>query len=272
MIPLKDQEFLRERFSRELVNSVKIDFFTQKETSLFVPGHQPCQYCKPTRQMLEELAALTDAISLRQHIFDEDRKAVALYQVDRIPAIVLHGSNALPAGRQGRWLKYYGFPGGHEFATLIETIVDISRGTQYLSEQTRKRLRKLKQDVRIQVFVTPACPYCPQMARLAYHLALENPHVTTEVIEAGEFPELSQRHQVRAVPTTVLSARGGPASGGDDKVTFPGVVPDNVLMDIIDRAIHPSPLAEATLEGGPTTSTAEAKTPTGRGRGKIVVP
>ncbi|GAG16936.1 unnamed protein product, partial [marine sediment metagenome] len=160
MIPLREQEFLREKFSRDLVRRVRIDFFTQKETSLLVPGRQPCQYCKPTGQMLQELAALTDGISLRQHIFEEDREAVAQYQVERIPAIVLHGGD-------GRWLKYYGLPGGYEFVTLVEAIVDISRGTSYLSGETRKRLRKLKDDVRIQVFVTPACPHCPQMARLA---------------------------------------------------------------------------------------------------------
>ena len=255
MIPLKEQELLREKFSRELARRVRIDFFTQKETSLFVPGRQPCQYCKPTRQMLEELAALTNGISLRQHIFEEDNEAVAQYRVERIPAIVFHGGD-------GRWLKYYGFPGGYEFVTLIETIVDISRGTNYLSDKTRKRLRKLKDDVRIQVFVTPACPHCPQMARLAYQVALETPRISAEVIEANEFPELSQRYQVRAVPTTVI----------DDKMSFAGAVPDDALVDIIERVIQPSPLTEATAapETGPVTPTSQPSgAPAG---GKIILP
>jgi glutaredoxin len=102
LIPLREQELLREKFSRELVRRVKIDFFTEKETSLLIPGRQPCQYCKPTRQMLQELAALTRGISLRQHIFDEDKEAVAQYGVERIPAIVLHGGDE-------RWLKSRGF-------------------------------------------------------------------------------------------------------------------------------------------------------------------
>jgi len=255
VIPLREQEFLREKFSRELVSRVRIDFFTQKETPLLVPGRQPCQYCRPTRQMLEELAALTDRISLRQHIFEDDKEAVAQYRVERIPAIVLHGSD-------GHWLKYYGLPGGYEFVTLIETIVDISRGTNYLSDKTRKRLRKLKRDVRIQVFVTPACPHCPQMARLAYHMALESPRISAEVIEANEFPELSQRHQVRAVPTTVI----------DDKMSFSGAVPDDVLVDIMERVIQPSPLTEATLapETGPVTPTSQPSDVAAGG--KIILP
>ena len=254
MIPLREQEFLREKFSRELVSRVRIDFFTQKKTSLFVRHRQPCQYCKPTRQMLEELAALTDKISLRQHIFEEDEEAVAQYQVERIPAIVLHVGDR-------RWLKYYGSPGGHEFVPLVETIVDISRGTNHLSDKTRKRLRKLKKDVRIQVFVTPACPHCPQMARLAYQVALESPHISAEVIEANEFPELSQRYQVRGVPTTII----------DEKMSFAGSVPDDLLVDTIERVIQSSPLtATAAPETGPVTPTSQSSD-TAAG-GKIILP
>lgn len=254
MIPLREQEFLREKFSRELVSRVRIDFFTEKKTSLFVRHRQPCQYCKPTRQMLEELAALTDKISLRQHIFEEDEEAVAQYQVERIPAIVLHVGDR-------RWLKYYGSPGGHEFVPLVETIVDISRGTNHLSDKTRKRLRKLKKDARIQVFVTPACPHCPQMARLAYQVALESPHISAEVIEANEFPELSQRYQVRGVPTTII----------DEKMSFAGSVPDDLLVDTIERVIQSSPLtATAAPETGPVTPTSQSSD-TAAG-GKIILP
>jgi glutaredoxin-like protein len=254
LIPLREQEFLREKFSRELASRVRIDFFTQKEPSLFFLRRQPCQYCKPVRQMLEELAALTDKISLRQHIFEEDREAVAQYGVERIPAIVLHVGDR-------RWLKYYGSPGGHEFVPLVETIVDISRGTNHLSDKTRKRLRKLKKDVRIQVFVTPACPHCPQMARLAYQVALESPHISAEVIEANEFPELSQRYQVRGVPTTII----------DEKMSFAGSVPDDLLVDTIERVIQSSPLtATAAPETGPVTPTSQSSD-TAAG-GKIILP
>jgi glutaredoxin-like protein len=238
LIPLREQELLRAKFSRELVRRVRIDFFTQKETSLFVPGHQPCQYCKPTGQMLRELAALNDRISLRQHIFEDDKEAVAQYDVERIPAIVFHGGD-------GRWLKYYGFPGGYQFVTLIETIVDISRGISYLGAEMRKRLHKLKDDVRIQVFVTPACPHSPQMARLAYQVALESPHISAEVIEASEFPNLSRRHRLHVVPTTAVG----------NEVRFSGAVAEDSLMDIIEEMAQPSPLAKATAapETGPVT-------------------
>jgi hypothetical protein len=36
--------------------------------------------------------------------------------------------------------------------------------------------------------------------RLAQHMAIASPRVRAECIEANEFPELSQRYQVMAVP------------------------------------------------------------------------
>ena len=92
-------------------------------------------------------------------------------------------------------------------------------------------------------------------------MGLDGPQVSAEVIEAGEFPELSQRHQVRAVPTTVV----------DGTINFPGVVPDNVLMDIIERVVQPSPLTEVVPpESGPTSPATEA--PSAPGGGKIILP
>jgi thioredoxin-like negative regulator of GroEL len=166
-------------------------------------------------------------------------------------------------------VEVLGFPGGREFLTLVETIVDVSRGERLLADEVRKRLRKLKQDILIQVFVTPSCPYCPQMARLAYHMALESPHVTAEVIEAQEFQELSQRFKVRAVPTTVISAKGGPASGGNGTTVIPGAVPDTALMDAIERLVQPAGLLEAPPEAGPTTPAEQPKAAAG---GKIILP
>src|SRR3990172_1612471 len=102
-------------------------------------------------------------------------------------------------------------PGGSEFPSFLDTIVDISRNEvlftdesvkllRKLKEDVRikvfvtsslslrssftdssvKLLRKLKEDVRIKVFVTPTCPYCPGMARAAYQMALANPRIKAE--------------------------------------------------------------------------------------------
>ncbi len=235
MIPLKEQEAIRWKFAQELAGQVKIDFFTEREVALELPGRRPCVNCKPARLMLQELAALSDLISLRRHIFDEATEGRAQFGIERIPGIVLRGA-------QKGAFKFYGMPGGTQFFGFIETIVDISRGEVLLSDASVKALRKLEEDVSLRVFVTPTCPYSPQMAHMAGQLALAAPSVKAEVIVVNDFPELGERYGVRAVPLMLIA----------DRVPIAGAVGEEVLVKQLLKAAA-SPLSEPVEVSGPTT-------------------
>jgi len=249
MIPLKDQELIRQKFAAELLGPVKIDYFTERELSLEVPGRRPCAYCKPVRELVQELAALSELISLRVHIFEEASEERTKFGVERIPGIVLRG--AQQAGAPTTLFKYYGMPGGTEFPAFLESIVDISRGEVLLSQESVKELRKLREDVLVRVFVTPTCGYCPQMVRAVYQLSLANPKVRAEVIEVNEFPELADRFQVKAVPLTVIG----------DKVAIPGAMNPDALVEQVVKAggsaagappEAPGPMSTVTPEEAPS--------------------
>ena len=62
--------------------------------------------------------------------------------------------------------------------------------------------------------------------RLAQHMAIASPRVRAECIEANEFPELSQRYQVMAVPKVVIN----------DRVGFEGALPESQFLDAVVRA------------------------------------
>ena len=242
MLPLKDQELIRQKFAAELIGPVKIDYFTERESALTVPGRQPCAYCKPTREMLQELSGLSDLISLRVHIFEEAVEERAKLGIERIPGTALRATSRGPTAN-GASFKYYGMPGGTEFPAFLESIVDISRGEVLLSKESVKELKKLREETSLRVFVTPTCGYCPQMMRLAYQLSLANPNVRAEVVEVNEFPELGERYGVRAVPLTVIA----------DKVAIPGAVPEPVLVEQVLKAAAAETSAPPS-EGGPTSA------------------
>jgi hypothetical protein len=44
--------------------------------------------------------------------------------------------------------------------------------------------------------------------RLAHQFALESALITADMVEATEFPHLSQRYEVRGVPRTVVNETG----------------------------------------------------------------
>ena len=200
MIPLRDQEYLRTRFARELTGGVRIDYFTQRRLPIFIPGREECAYCEETQTLLKEIAALTDKITLNVHEFAESTKEAARLGVDKVPATVIRGALNRP-------VRFFGFPVGNELVPLIESIVETSRGKVELGTEAVRHLRRLRQTVRVQLFVTPACPHCPPMTRLVAKLALESAHVNADVVEISEFPRLAERYAVRAVPTTIIQAR-----------------------------------------------------------------
>lgn len=147
LIPVDDQSFLRDKFAKELVNPVNILLFTQHDTPSAIPGPE-CMYCKETRELVEEISSLSDKINLRIYDFVADAEKARQMGIDKIPAITFDGDS-------GGRVRYYGIPAGYEFPSLIEDIIDISRHSTGLSQETRESLQKLDKDVDIQVFVTP---------------------------------------------------------------------------------------------------------------------
>ncbi|MCL4544752.1 MAG: thioredoxin family protein [Chloroflexi bacterium] len=147
LISSKDQQMLRDLFSERLQGDVTITYFTQRESILTVPG-QECQFCKDTRELLEEVTGLSNKLYLRVQDFVRDAQAAEQLGVERIPAFVL-------AGQARGQVRYFGIPSGYEFSSLIEDLLDVSIGRTRLSDQTREALGGLEQDLHIQVFVTP---------------------------------------------------------------------------------------------------------------------
>jgi len=143
----EDRRQLEQIFSGRLVDPVTLVLFTQHESPLIVPA-QECQTCRETRQLLEELAQITDKIQLEVKDFVRDGEEARRLGIDNIPAIILRGKN------KGT-LRIFGIPAGYEFAVLVEDIIDLSTGTTRLSDETRQQLSALTEPVHIKVMVTP---------------------------------------------------------------------------------------------------------------------
>src|SRR6516225_8014566 len=147
IISPEDRQTLQTLFEQELQDEVNITYFTQRESVLIVPG-QECSTCKETRELLEELTETSDKLHLTVKDFVRDEQEAQGLGVTRIPAFILQG-HAKGA------VRYFGIPAGYEFSTLIEDLIDVSKGTTKLSERTRESLATVDEDLHIQVFVTP---------------------------------------------------------------------------------------------------------------------
>ncbi len=120
---------------------------------LFFGSSENCEYCVETRQLLEEVAAVNDKVSLRAFDIQADKVAAEKYNVDKFPAIVLAAKDGDQISNLG--IQLSGIPSGHEFATLIHDILMVSNRDSGLSPAVREFLKSLNQPLLLQVFVTP---------------------------------------------------------------------------------------------------------------------
>ncbi len=186
----KDREYLKESFSK-LENDVKILLFTQE--------HE-CQYCELTHEMAQEVAELSDKISLEVYDFVADKEKAEEYGIDKIPALVLLGD-------RDYGIRFFGIPAGYEFTTLVEDIIDVAKRDPGLEPEIIEGLKKVTKPVHMQAFVSPTCPYCPKAVRAAHRFAMANDNITGDMVEVSEFPHLAVKYDVQGVPKTVINEK-----------------------------------------------------------------
>jgi glutaredoxin-like protein len=191
LIPDDKKELLRNEFNAKLEDPVKIVMFTQE---------LECRFCSDTRQLVQELATLSDKITVEIYDFMADGEKAKELKIDKIPALAV-------IGKKDYGVRIYGIPYGYELQTLIEAVVNVSRGKTDLSDKTKMILADVKAPVHIQVFVTLTCPHCPVAATIAHKLAVESDMVTADVIDSSEFPTLAQKYMVIGVPKIVINEK-----------------------------------------------------------------
>jgi len=127
-----------------LTHPVHLMFFGSKEN---------CDYCDDTRQLVEEVVAINELLSLNIYDVEADADLARLYNVDKTPGLVIAAKEGDQVTDFG--IRLAGIPSGHEFSSLIQDILIVSARDSGLSPQTREMLKSLESPVLLQVFVTP---------------------------------------------------------------------------------------------------------------------
>ena len=186
-----------------------------------------CDTCLQAEQMVNEIAGLSERVTVEKHNLVLDREQAAAFNIERAPAVAIVGTT-------DRGLRYYGTPAGHELQSMAAAILVAGGGAGDgggLAPASLAAAAAVERPVDIKVFVTTACVYCPRIAGLAYRLAAASPHITAAVIEATEFPDMVQRYQVSGVPKTVV----------DDEVELLGVHPEEAFVREVLRSAPDAP-------------------------------
>ena len=197
LIPAQEKARLKRDFRKHLKADVGLRLYTQRPSPIAIPGRD-CRFCPQTQQLLEEFAELSPRLKLEIVDFYAEPERAREDGITKIPAVVL-------GTESGGRARFYGLPLGYELPVFIDSIKAVARGSTRLAVNTRKQLRRVNRPVHLQVFVTPGSEISSGMALLAHAMSVESKHITADVIEAEEFPELARRYGVRQVPLTIIS-------------------------------------------------------------------
>jgi alkyl hydroperoxide reductase subunit AhpF len=139
-----DQEKLRESFD-EMSRSVRVLFFTQT---------LDCEQCLATRQILDELPALSSRIAIDEVNFVLEKDKAAQYGIDRVPALALL-TEADDGGTRDTRIRFLGSPSGYEFVSLVQAVLLAGGRDSQLTPENRARVEAVTTPTTIQVFSTP---------------------------------------------------------------------------------------------------------------------
>ncbi|MCX8149970.1 MAG: thioredoxin family protein [Candidatus Bathyarchaeota archaeon] len=205
LIPDEKKISIQSELKEKMIDPVKIVMFTQEVE---------CRFCSDTRQLIQELTKLTEKLTVEVYDFLINADKAKQYGVDKIPALAI-------IGKKDYGVRIYGIPYGYELQTLIDAVINVSRGKTDLSDKTKDIIADIASPVHIQVFVTLTCPHCSVAASIAHKLAIESDLIRADVIDVTEFPHLSQRYSVMGVPKVVIN----------EKVEFVGAFNEDLFAE-----------------------------------------
>ena len=135
----RDEDAVRKEFER-IAGPVKLVVFSQELVA--------ADLCRQNEQLIKEVAALSDKISVEVLNPAIDKERASAYGVEQVPATVVEGA-------RDYGVTFLGIPSGYEFSNLVDSIIAVSSGEAALTDDTKASLSALAGDVHIKVFSTP---------------------------------------------------------------------------------------------------------------------
>ena len=145
---------------------------------------------------MEELASLTDKLSVKITNSEEDAPCVRVCRTD------------------GTWsgLSFHGVPGGHEFTSFVLGLYNAAGPGQAIDDDVKAAIVGIGKRLDLQVLVSLSCTMCPELVTAAQRVAAESENVTAQVYDVNHFPALRDKYNVMSVPCLIIN--------GGETVTF----------------------------------------------------
>lgn len=141
------------------------------------------------RELLQEIAALSDKISFREN----DDSTL------RAPSFSVARPNETPR------IHFAGIPLGHEFTSLILALLQTGGRAPKISEEHIVQIQALEVDAEFETYISLSCQICPEVVQALNIMAVLNPRIKHTMIDGALFQDEVNERQIMAVPTVYLN-------------------------------------------------------------------
>ncbi|MDR2881659.1 MAG: alkyl hydroperoxide reductase subunit F [Azoarcus sp.] len=190
------------------------------------------------RELIHEIAALSDKVSAREDGQFERRPSFGIARMGEAPRI-----------------HFAGLPMGHEFTSLILALLQTGGHPPKAEPETLEQIRALKGEFRFETFVSLSCHNCPDVVQAFNLMAVMNPGVSHVMIDGALFQDEVERRKVMAVPNVFLN--GQPFDQG--RMELAGIlsrVDPAAMAGAAEKISAKAPFDVLVVGGGPAGSAA----------------
>jgi NADH-dependent peroxiredoxin subunit F len=143
---------------------------------------------KELRSLLAQIASLSDKVTFDMTGTDA-----------RTPSFVIARDG------ESHGVQFAGIPLGHEFTSLVLALLWTGGHPPKVDAEVLKQIKAIEGDHHFEVYVSLSCHNCPDVVQAAVLLAVQNPRISTVVVDGALFQDEVNRRQVMAVPMVFLN-------------------------------------------------------------------
>ena len=140
------------------------------------------------RELLDEISALSDKISLRHDGSDARRP-----------------SFSISAAGADMGVRFAALPMGHEFTSLVLALLQAGGHPPKVEADVIEQIQALEGDFVFETYMSLSCHNCPDVVQALNLMAVLNPRVRHVAIDGGLFQAEVEARQIMAVPMVFLN-------------------------------------------------------------------
>ena len=140
------------------------------------------------QNLLEEIAGMSDKITLRTDGDDARKPSFALNRID---------------GQIN--LRFAGLPMGHEFTSLVLALLQVGGHPSKLGQDVIEQIANLDGKMNFETYFSLSCQNCPDVVQALNLMAVLNPNISHVAIDGALFQEEVEQRQVMSVPMVFLN-------------------------------------------------------------------